>query len=40
MSILKTERLILRPWSATDLKDLYEYSADKRVGSMAGVEAS
>ncbi|MBO5938530.1 MAG: GNAT family N-acetyltransferase [Clostridia bacterium] len=36
MSILKTERLILRPWSPTDLDDLYEYSKDARVGSMAG----
>ncbi len=36
MSILETERLILRPWSLTDLDDLYEYSKDDRVGSMAG----
>lgn len=36
MSILETERLILRPWLITDLDDLYEYSKDEQVGSMAG----
>ena len=36
MSILETERLILRPWLLTDLDNLYEYSKDERVGSMAG----
>ncbi|MBQ7338432.1 MAG: GNAT family N-acetyltransferase [Clostridia bacterium] len=36
MSILETERLILRPWLLTDLEDLYEYSKDEKVASMAG----
>ena len=36
MNSMETERLILRPWRATDLDDLYEYSADDRVGPMAG----
>ena len=36
MNSMETERLILRPWRATDLDDLYEYSADERVGPMAG----
>lgn len=38
MSILETERLILRPWLLTDLDNLYEYSKDERVGPMAGWE--
>lgn len=36
MNSMETERLILRPWLPTDLDDLYEYSTDGRVGSMAG----
>ena len=36
MNSMKTERLILRPWLADDLDDLYEYSSDERVGSLAG----
>ena len=36
MNSMETERLLLRPWLTTDLNDLYEYSTDKRVGSMAG----
>ena len=36
MSILETERLLLRPWLFTDLDNLYEYSKDERVGPMAG----
>ena len=36
MNSMETERLILRPWLADDLDDLYEYSSDERVGSMAG----
>ena len=36
MNSMETERLILRSWLPTDLNDLYEYSADERVGSMAG----
>ena len=38
MSILETERLLLRPWLFTDLDNLYEYSKDERVGPMAGWE--
>ncbi|WP_455671943.1 GNAT family N-acetyltransferase [Phocaeicola sp.] len=34
--ILKTERLILRPWRATDAADLYRYAKDERVGPVAG----
>lgn len=33
---LKTERLILRPWSPSDLEDLYEYASVDGVGQMAG----
>lgn len=36
MNSMETERLVLRPWLTTDLEDLYEYSADEQVGSMAG----
>ncbi|MDD8048139.1 MAG: GNAT family N-acetyltransferase [Thomasclavelia sp.] len=34
--IIKTERLILRPWKKTDAKSLYEYAKDPRVGPLAG----
>lgn len=34
--ILKTQRLILRPWQQSDLKDLYEYARVDGVGQMAG----
>ena len=34
--ILKTERLILRPWTLNDLDDLYEYASVDGVGQMAG----
>jgi len=34
--ILKTERLILRPWKLTDLDDFYEYASVDGVGQMAG----
>ena len=34
--ILKTERLILRPWRKSDAEDLYKYAKDERVGSIAG----
>ncbi len=36
MNSMETERLVIRPWLPTDLDDLYEYSADAQVGSMAG----
>jgi ribosomal-protein-alanine N-acetyltransferase len=34
--VLKTERLILRPWKLTDLDDFYEYASVDGVGQMAG----
>ena len=34
--ILKTERLILRPWEEKDAESLYEYARDPRVGPAAG----
>lgn len=34
--ILKTERLVLRPWRETDLQDFYEYASVDGVGQMAG----
>ncbi|MBQ8920548.1 MAG: GNAT family N-acetyltransferase [Oscillospiraceae bacterium] len=34
--ILKTERLILRPWRETDLDDFYEYASVEGVGESAG----
>jgi len=35
-SILKTERLTLRPWKESDLNDLFEYASVDGVGQMAG----
>lgn len=34
--ILKTERLILRPWEESDAESLYEYAKDPAVGPIAG----
>lgn len=34
--MLSTERLILRPWQASDAPSLYQYASDERVGSNAG----
>ena len=34
--ILKTERLLLRPWSEDDAEALYEYAKDPRIGPAAG----
>jgi len=34
--ILKTDRLTLRPWKESDLKDFYEYASVDGVGQMAG----
>lgn len=34
--ILKTDRLILRPWQLDDLNDFYEYAKVDGVGQMAG----
>ena len=34
--VIKTERLILRPWRREDLADFYEYASVDGVGQMAG----
>ena len=34
--VLKTERLILRPWKKEDLQDFYEYASVDGVGQPAG----
>lgn len=34
--ILETERLILRPWKASDAEDLYKYASNPEVGPIAG----
>lgn len=34
--ILKTERMILRPWQETDAEALYQCARDPRVGPIAG----
>ena len=34
--VLKTKRLILRPWEETDAESLYEYAKDERIGPVAG----
>ena len=34
--ILRTERLLLRPWEETDAESLYEYAKDPAVGPIAG----
>ena len=36
--IIKTDRLILRPWTEEDAESLYEYAKDPRIGPMAGWE--
>lgn len=36
MKTLETERLILRPFSETDLMDLYEYARNPHIGPNAG----
>ena len=33
--ILKTNRLILRPWEESDVKNLYRYASAPEVGSIA-----
>ena len=35
-TILKTDRLILRPFKISDLDDFYEYASVEGVGEMAG----
>lgn len=34
--VLKTSRLLLRPWKMSDLDDFYEYAKIDGVGQMAG----
>lgn len=34
--ILKTNRLILRPWKESDAENLYKYASDPKVGPIAG----
>lgn len=34
--ILKTDRLILRPWKEEDAQQLYKYAKDPKVGPIAG----
>ena len=34
--ILKTNRLILRPWEESDAENLYRYASDPKVGPIAG----
>ena len=35
-AVLKTERLLLRPWQQDDLDDFFEYASVDGVGQMAG----
>ena len=35
-TVLRTERLLLRPWRRSDLEDLYDYASVDGVGQMAG----
>ncbi len=34
--IIKTERLILRPWKESDAEELFRYASDPEVGPIAG----
>ena len=34
--VIQTDRLILRPWRETDLRDFYAYASEPGVGEMAG----
>lgn len=34
--VLRTRRLVLRPWQQTDLEDFYQYASVDGVGQMAG----
>ena len=36
MKVLKTKRLVLRPWQESDAESLYEYAKDERIGPIAG----
>ena len=35
-TVIRTERLILRPWRESDLEDFFEYASVDGVGQMAG----
>ena len=37
--VLKTERLIIRPWKLSDLNDFYDYCKVDGVGQWAGFAA-
>ena len=34
--IIKTERLVLRPWEENDAEDLYKYAQNPKIGPIAG----
>ncbi|MBK5253365.1 MAG: GNAT family N-acetyltransferase [Peptostreptococcaceae bacterium] len=34
--ILKTKRLVLRPWKETDAEELYKYASDPKIGPISG----
>lgn len=36
MKTLETERMILREWKLSDVKDVFEYASGEKVGPMAG----
>ena len=36
MSVIETERLILRPWREDDAEDLYKHASDLEIGPAAG----
>ena len=38
--ILKTKRLILRPWEESDAVDLYRYASERPGGAGAGEQAA
>ena len=34
--IIKTERLVLRPWEEEDAENLYKYAQNPKIGPIAG----
>lgn len=36
MTIMKTDRLILRPWEESDAQECFKYASDPRIGPAAG----
>ena len=36
-TVIKTERLTLRPWKNSDLDDFFEYASVPKVGEAAGL---